>query len=165
MLLDMTCCWKAREELWWWWALTFCDVLGRFVLDEGLFVARWLIAITPILSSRGSIVKKNWNPQNSWKLRRESVKNDLKLFLQSKFFANPAANLPSCFQNNLLQIPSLLRTNCKKGLRSFAFAVLLMTKTWNARPKNHQIEPQFQSFLLNWPKICSKHALRELRES
>jgi hypothetical protein len=42
------------------------------------------------------------------------VKTDLKLFLQSKFFANPAANFPSlsfrfCFQNHtqerMLAIP------------------------------------------------------------
>ena len=42
----------------------------------------------------------------SWEVRSEWVKTELKLFLQSKFFANPSANLPSlpfCFRlrNNL----------------------------------------------------------------
>jgi hypothetical protein len=40
-----------------------------------------------------------------------------------------------------------------KGFLSFAFAVLLMTKTWNSIPKNLRIGPQFQGFVLNWPEI------------
>jgi hypothetical protein len=30
-----------------------------------------------------------------------------------------------------------------------------MTKTWNSRPKNLRIGPQFQGFLLTWSEICS----------
>jgi hypothetical protein len=73
-----------------------------------------------------------------------------------------------CFMSNsfiseLLHISRLLRTNlrfcrsgiCDKGFSSLAFAVLLITKTWNSRPKNLWIGPQFQGFLLNWPEICS----------
>ena len=47
-----------------------------------------------------------WVSATSWKVRCEWVKTELKLFLQSKFFANPSANLLSlpfrfCFQKNL----------------------------------------------------------------
>ena len=65
--------------------------------------------------------------------------------------------------NQVLQISGLLRTNLRfcgewhSRQRFFVacFRVLLMTKSWNSRPKYLRIGPRFQGFLLNWSESCS----------
>jgi len=75
-----------------------------------------------------------------WEVRHECVKTDLKLFLQSKFFANPAVNLPS--------LP--FRFRCRNNLsRPFgksetvadflAFLFPFDFSTWTAKRLKHAV--------------------------
>jgi len=162
MLHDINCCWKAREELWRWWPSTFCDKLGvgpLLRLDEGL-VCCLLIKRDEADSFEQrkhcekelklpEMTRKHWcrtskSPAEtqfqvsatSWEVLCKWVNTDLTLFLQSKFFADPAANLPSMpfpfrFQN-YLSTPLTLRRDASKRL---PFSTLFSMSGWNCASK------------------------------